>query len=35
VLGWFLLGLALAYVLRTRDPDKYAVVGRLVNQGID
>jgi amino acid transporter len=35
VLGWFVAGLALALYLRSRRPDKYAVVGRMVNQGID
>jgi amino acid transporter len=35
VLGWFLAGLGIAYYLRSNDPEKYAVVGRMVNQGID
>jgi hypothetical protein len=35
VLGWFLLGLALALYIRARNPQKYSIVGRMVNQGID
>jgi amino acid transporter len=35
VVGWFAVGLALAYYLRAKKPEKYAVVGRMVNQGID
>jgi amino acid transporter len=34
VLGWFLAGLILAYYLRARQPEKYATVGRMINQGI-
>jgi amino acid transporter len=35
VLGWFLAGLMLAYYLKARQPEKYATVGRLINQGIE
>ena len=35
VLGWFILGLGLALYIRSNNPQKYAVVGRMVNQGID
>jgi amino acid transporter len=34
VLGWFLAGLILAFYLRARQPEKYATVGRMINQGI-
>jgi amino acid transporter len=32
---WFLIGLALAIYIRSKNPRKYEVVGRMVNQGID
>jgi amino acid transporter len=35
VLAWFLIGLGLALYIRSRNPRKYAVIGRMVNQGID
>jgi amino acid transporter len=35
VLAWFLIGLCLALYIRSRNPRKYAVIGRMVNQGID
>jgi amino acid transporter len=35
VLGWFVAGLALALWMRSHDPAKYQVVGRMVNQGLD
>jgi amino acid transporter len=35
VLGWFIAGLGLAYYLKTRDPERYKVVGRMIDQGVD
>jgi amino acid transporter len=34
VLGWFLLGLLLAVYIRRSDPQRYAVIGRMINEGI-
>jgi hypothetical protein len=34
-LGWLALGVVLALVLRKRSPEKYEVLGRMVNAGID
>jgi amino acid transporter len=34
-LGWLALGIVLALVLRKRRPEKYEVLGRMVNAGID
>jgi len=33
-LGWLALGIVLALVLRRRSPEKYEVLGRMVNAGI-
>jgi amino acid transporter len=35
VLGWFAAGLLLALYIRSNNPQKYAVVGRMVQQGVD
>ncbi|HEX8855072.1 MAG TPA: APC family permease [Thermoleophilaceae bacterium] len=35
VAGWFVLGLLLAYYLKLRDPRRYQVVGRMIDQGVD
>ncbi|MGH3042605.1 MAG: APC family permease, partial [Gaiellaceae bacterium] len=32
--GWFLIGLAMAYLIRRNDPARYGAVGRLVNEGV-
>jgi amino acid transporter len=34
-LGWLVLGVVLALVLRRRNPDKYETLGRMVNAGVD
>ena len=34
-LGWMVIGLLLALVLRARSPKKYEMLGRMVNTGID
>lgn len=34
VLGWFLFGLGMALYIRFQQPKKYAVVGRMINEGI-
>jgi amino acid transporter len=34
-LGWLAVGIVLALVLRRRNPDKYDVLGRMVNSGIN
>jgi hypothetical protein len=34
-LGWLVLGILLALVLRKRSPEKYEVLGRMVNAGIN
>jgi amino acid transporter len=34
-LGWLVLGVLLALVLRRRSPEKYEVLGRMVNAGLD
>jgi amino acid transporter len=34
-LGWLALGIVLALVLRKRSPEKYEVLGRMVNAGIN
>jgi amino acid transporter len=34
-LGIFLVGLAYAYYLKTRDRAKYETIGRMINQGLD
>lgn len=34
-LGWLVLGVVLALVLRRRNPDKYETLGRMVNSGIN
>jgi hypothetical protein len=33
-LGWLAIGVVLALVLRKRNPEKYEVLGRMVNSGI-
>lgn len=35
VLAWFVVGLILALYLKARDPRRYQVVGRMINEGID
>jgi amino acid transporter len=32
--GWVVLGIVIALVLRKRSPEKYEVIGRMVNEGI-
>jgi amino acid transporter len=32
---WFLIGLVLALYIRSKNPQKYSVVGRMVNQGLN
>jgi amino acid transporter len=34
-LAWLVIGVGLALVLRRRNPEKYEVLGRMVNSGID
>jgi amino acid transporter len=34
-LGWLVIGVVLALVLRRRNPEKYDVLGRMVNSGIN
>lgn len=34
-LGWLVVGVGLALVLRKRNPEKYEVLGRMVNAGIE
>ena len=34
-LAWLAIGVGLALVLRKRNPEKYDVLGRMVNSGID
>ena len=34
-LGWMVIGLLLALVLKARSPQKYEMLGRMVNTGID
>ena len=34
-LGWLVLGVVLALVLRQRNPAKYETLGRMVNSGIN
>ena len=34
-LAWLVIGVGLALVLRKRNPEKYEVLGRMVNSGID
>ncbi len=34
-LGWLVIGVVGAVVLRRRNPEKYEVLGRMVNSGIN
>ncbi len=34
-LGWLVLGVGLALVMRKRNPEKYEILGRMVNAGIE
>jgi amino acid transporter len=34
-LAWLVIGVGLALVLRKRNPEKYEVLGRMVNSGIN
>ena len=32
--AWFLIGLGISYVIKRRSPEKYKVLGRMLNKGL-